>query len=180
MRLVSPILPPWRIYRRWTTSAKFLGKIMSPRSTGMRSSNRGPRSARFSATGSPGSSRPAPTPTSTFDAADAGALKARIVAAGNALGFDAIGFTAAQAPAHAAHLDMFLAAGRHGDMTWLAANRERRRDPRALWPEARSIIVVGLNYAPDRNPLDALLDRSRGAISVYARGLDYDDLIKAK
>jgi epoxyqueuosine reductase len=107
-------------------------------------------------------------------------LKARIVAAGKAIGFDTIGFTAAEAPSRASHLDAFLTEGRHGDMTWLAANPERRQDPRVLWPEAQSIIVVGVNYAPDRDPLAALQDRSRGAISVYAQGFDYHDLIKTK
>ena len=65
-------------------------------------------------------------------------------------------------------------------MAWLAANAERRKDPRVLWPEARSIIMLGLSYAPDRDPLEALQDLSRGAISVYAQGLDYHDVIKAK
>ena len=76
--------------------------------------------------------------------------------------------------------DEFIAQGRHGDMAWLAANAERRKDPRALWPEARSIIMLGLSYAPDRDPLEALQDLSRGTISVYAQGLDYHDVIKAK
>jgi epoxyqueuosine reductase len=65
-------------------------------------------------------------------------------------------------------------------MTWLAANAARRKDPRALWPEARSIIVLGQNYAPDGDPLEALGEPSRGVISVYAQGLDYHDVIKSK
>jgi epoxyqueuosine reductase len=90
-------------------------------------------------------------------------------------------FASAHAPEGAGQaFDDFIAEGRHGDMAWLAANAERRKDPRVLWPETRSIIVLGLSYAPDRDPLEALRDFSRGAISVYARGLDYHDLIKAK
>ncbi len=65
-------------------------------------------------------------------------------------------------------------------MAWLAANAERRGDPRALWPQARSIIMLGLNYGPDDDPLAILKDRSRGDISVYARGDDYHDLIKPR
>ncbi len=65
-------------------------------------------------------------------------------------------------------------------MIWLAANAERRKDPRALWPEARSIIMLGLSYAPKRDPLLALSETSRGVISVYAQGDDYHDVIKSK
>ncbi len=68
----------------------------------------------------------------------------------------------------------------HGDMSWMSANAERRGDPRALWPEARAIIMLGVNYGPDEDPLAILHQRSRGAISVYARGDDYHDLIKAR
>jgi len=74
----------------------------------------------------------------------------------------------------------FLSAGAHGDMAWMAANAERRSDPRALWPEARSIVVLGMNYGPDDDPLAILKDRNRGAISVYAQGDDYHDLIKSR
>jgi epoxyqueuosine reductase len=65
-------------------------------------------------------------------------------------------------------------------MAWLAATPERRKYPRTLWPEAKSIILVGLSYAPGVDPLTILKDRSRGAISVYAQGGDYHDVIKAK
>ena len=90
-------------------------------------------------------------------------------------------FTSARAPEGVAQaFDDFIAQGRHGDMAWLAANAERRKDPRVLWPEARSIIVLGLSYAPDRDPLEALRDLSRSTISVYAQGLDYHDVIKVR
>src|SRR4051794_18834718 len=65
-------------------------------------------------------------------------------------------------------------------MDWLAASPERRADPRVLWPEVRSIIMLGVNYGPDRDPLAILRERSRGAISVYAQGDDYHDLIKKR
>lgn len=65
-------------------------------------------------------------------------------------------------------------------MAWIAETAERRGDPRVLWPEARTVIMLGLNYGPDENPLDGLRDRSAGLISVYARGEDYHDLIKKR
>jgi len=77
-------------------------------------------------------------------------------------------------------LGEFLDLGAHGDMAWLAANAERRADPRALWPQVRSIVMLGLNYGPDDDPLAILKDRVRGDISVYARGDDYHDLIKPR
>ena len=78
------------------------------------------------------------------------------------------------------HFREFLDAGAHGDMDWLAANPERRTDPRVLWPGVRSVIMLGVNYGPDENPLAILQQRTRGAISVYAQGDDYHDLIKKR
>lgn len=96
-------------------------------------------------------------------------------------GFEAVAFTKPDAIPHAAEgLSAFLAAKHHGDMAWLEANRERRGDPHALWPEARSVVVLGLNYGPDGDPLEALAKASNGIVSVYARGGDYHDIIKAK
>jgi len=96
-------------------------------------------------------------------------------------GFEAVAFTKPDAIPHAAEgLSAFLAAKHHGDMAWLEANRERRSDPHALWPEARSVVVLGLNYGPDGDPLEALAKTSNGVVSVYARGGDYHDIIKAK
>ena len=74
----------------------------------------------------------------------------------------------------------FLATGAHGDMAWMAANAQRRGDPRALWSEVRSILMLGVNYGPDCDPLTVLEERNRGAISVYSRGDDYHDLIKSR
>ena len=98
-----------------------------------------------------------------------------------ALGFDACGFASVDDPwPAAARLAEFVAAGRHGTMDWIARTAERRAHPRAMWADARSAIVLGLNYGPDRDPLDALRQRSQGAISVYAQGDDYHDLIKRR
>ena len=74
----------------------------------------------------------------------------------------------------------FLAEGGHGDMDWLARDPHRRADPRALWPEVRSIVMLGLNYGPDDDPLAILERRDRGAVSVYAQGDDYHDIIKPR
>ena len=65
-------------------------------------------------------------------------------------------------------------------MDWLAASPERRMDPRVLWPGVRSVIMLGVNYGPDENPLAILQQRTRGAISVYAQGDDYHDVIKKR
>src|SRR6202158_1696746 len=98
-----------------------------------------------------------------------------------AMGFDAVGFAEARlATAARADLGEFLARGYHGDMGWLADTAERRGDPQTLWPEARTIVVLGLNYAGDDDPLAAAADPERGAISVYARGRDYHDTLKRR
>lgn len=108
-------------------------------------------------------------------------LKAALAGEARALGFDCIGVTDPDAIADAArHFRSFLDAGAHGDMDWLAAHPERRADPRVLWPDVRSVIMLGVNYGPDENPLAILEQRMRGAISVYAQGDDYHDLIKKR
>jgi epoxyqueuosine reductase len=110
-----------------------------------------------------------------------GALKESLAREARALGFDCIGVTAPDAIAEAArHFHDFLASGAYGDMDWLAQNPARRADPRALWPSVRSVIMLGVNYGPDEDPLAILTQRSRGAISVYAQGDDYHDLIKKR
>ena len=78
-------------------------------------------------------------------------------------------------------LERFLANGAHGDMGWLESNAERRGDPRILWPDVRTIVMFGMNYGPDSNPLAILEQRTRGAISVYARShSDYHEVIKKR
>jgi epoxyqueuosine reductase len=98
-----------------------------------------------------------------------------------ALGFDAVGFAAAAlGDAARAGLAEFLARGYHGDMGWLAARAAQRGTPQALWPEARSVVVCGLSYAPTDDPLASLGEPDRATISIYARNRDYHDVLKGK
>jgi epoxyqueuosine reductase len=108
-------------------------------------------------------------------------LKAALTSEARALGFDCVGVTDPDVLADAGrHFRAFLDAGAHGDMDWLAARPERRADPRVLWASVRAVIMFGVNYGPDENPLAILQRRTRGAISVYAQGDDYHDLIKKR
>ncbi|HVX92120.1 MAG TPA: tRNA epoxyqueuosine(34) reductase QueG [Xanthobacteraceae bacterium] len=112
---------------------------------------------------------------------DPGALKRALAQAARDLGFDAFGITRPDAAPHArTALARFLAEGAHGDMAWMAQTAERRGDPRALWPEVRSVVMLGVNYGRDGDPLAILKARGRGAISVYAQGDDYHDLVKSR
>jgi epoxyqueuosine reductase len=98
-----------------------------------------------------------------------------------ALGFDVCGFTTIdEAWPAGARLAEFIEAGRHGEMAWLAETAKRRAHPRAMWADARSAIVLGMNYGPDHDPLGALDEPTRAAISVYAQGDDYHELIKGR
>jgi epoxyqueuosine reductase len=96
-------------------------------------------------------------------------------------GFDAVGFAEARLDAEArAGLREFIARGYHGDMGWLAGTATRRGDPQALWPEARTVVVLGINYAPQHDPLALLDTPDRGVVSVYARGRDYHDTLRRR
>ena len=98
-----------------------------------------------------------------------------------ALGFDAIGFCRAElGPEARRHLMEFLAAGQHGEMDWLARRSEQRSQPRSLWPAARSVIALGLSYAPEDDPLATLTQADCGTISVYARNRDYHTILKGR
>jgi epoxyqueuosine reductase len=98
-----------------------------------------------------------------------------------ALGFDACRFTDIdEAWPAAAKLSEYVDAGRHGEMGWMADTLERRRHPRAMWEGARSAIVLGVNYGPAHDPLAILDEPTKGAISVYAQGDDYHELIKGR
>jgi epoxyqueuosine reductase len=77
-------------------------------------------------------------------------------------------------------LAAFIAAGQHGDMGWLAERTDQRSQPQALWPDARSIVALGLCYAPGFDALETLARPDRGNISVYARNRDYHDVVKGK
>jgi epoxyqueuosine reductase len=114
-------------------------------------------------------------------ALDKAALKAAIRVEALALGFDAVGFAPPDLASEArAGLADFLAQGYHGDMNWLAARAAARSSPKELWPEVKSVLVLGLNYGPERDPLPLLAERERGYVSVYARGRDYHELIKGR
>jgi epoxyqueuosine reductase len=96
-------------------------------------------------------------------------------------GFDAIGVASPGAvEAAAPRLHQWIAEQRHGDMDWMETHAARRADPRALWPDVKSVVAFGLNYGPDQDPRALLAQRTKGAISVYAQGGDYHDLIKGK
>jgi epoxyqueuosine reductase len=97
------------------------------------------------------------------------------------LGFGAVGFAPAHlGPSARARLVDFLAAGRQGEMAWLAERHEQRCDPKALWPEVETVIALGLSYAPPGDALETLGRRDRGNISVYARHRDYHDVVRGK
>ena len=109
------------------------------------------------------------------------ALKDMVLNEAATLGFDAVRVTSPGAIGEAGtRLAEFLKAGWHGDMAWMATNADRRQSPSRLWPEVRSIIMLGMSYAPQADPLDALEHPTRGAISVYAQGKDYHDILKGK
>ncbi|HEX5262770.1 MAG TPA: tRNA epoxyqueuosine(34) reductase QueG [Phenylobacterium sp.] len=97
------------------------------------------------------------------------------------LGFDVCRFTRVdEAWSAGERLAEFVAAGRHGEMGWMAETAERRAHPQAMWADARSAVMLGVNYGPDHDPLTVLGARDRGAISVYAQGDDYHELIKGR
>ncbi|MBX9635272.1 MAG: DUF1730 domain-containing protein, partial [Magnetospirillum sp.] len=106
-------------------------------------------------------------------------VKASIRAKAHELGFDAIGFAPATGN-WSAGLHAYVAEGRHGEMGWMAETMERRASPQGLWPEVRSVIVLGSNYGPHGDPLAINRHLDRGAISVYARNKDYHDLVKKR
>jgi epoxyqueuosine reductase len=96
-------------------------------------------------------------------------------------GFDAFGVARPDAdPRTKQYFERFIAEGQHGDMEWLSSTAARRMDPLVLWPDVRSVIMLGMNYGPETDPLAILKERERGAISVYAQGDDYHDVIKSR
>jgi epoxyqueuosine reductase len=108
-------------------------------------------------------------------------LKAALAAKAQNLGFDLCRIAAPGAiPQAPERLRAWLATGAAGDMAWLAETEPRRANPRVLWPDVRSIVMLGMNYGPDSDPLTLLGDRGAANISVYARHRDYHDVIKGK
>ncbi len=95
------------------------------------------------------------------------------------LGFSAVGFASADcAPASGERLREWLADGAHGDMIWMEETAQRRASPAGLWPEVRSIVSLGMSYAPAGDPLALAGRPDLGRISVYAQGADYHDVVK--
>ena len=110
-----------------------------------------------------------------------GALKHEIIARAEDLGFAVVRFTSADLIANAQPaLQNFVDQGRHGDMDWLARDVATRAAPSTLWDEARGIIVLGMRYTPQTDPMSRLKMTDRGNISVYALGTDYHDVIKKR
>ncbi|MFN3433980.1 MAG: tRNA epoxyqueuosine(34) reductase QueG [Sphingomonas sp.] len=106
-------------------------------------------------------------------------LEARIRAKAAELGFVACGIARADAaPRTAERLRQWLGEGRHGDMIWMAEREHHRGSPAGLWPEVRSIVALGMSYAPAADPLRLAGEGDRGRISVYAQGQDYHDVVK--
>jgi epoxyqueuosine reductase len=106
-------------------------------------------------------------------------LRADLETEARRLGFAAFGIAAASEDAQSAgRLAGWLAEGMHGSMAWMEARADQRRSPQALWPEARSVIALGMSYAPAADPLALDAHRSRGRISAYAQGADYHDVVK--
>ncbi|HBR83156.1 MAG TPA: tRNA epoxyqueuosine(34) reductase QueG, partial [Erythrobacter sp.] len=108
-----------------------------------------------------------------------GELQAELRKEAERLGFVACGFAStAPDPQRASRLEQFLGEGRHGLMEWMEARKTQRASPQGLWPEANSVIALGMSYAPDIDPL-ALADAAEKArVSVYAQGRDYHDVVK--
>ena len=113
------------------------------------------------------------------DAAELDDLKRRLADKARALGFAAVGFApATDDPLRARRLREWLAEGRHGEMEWMETRAEMRRGPQSLWPEARSVIALGMSYAPAADPLALESAPERARISVYAQWQDYHDTVK--
>ncbi len=108
-------------------------------------------------------------------------LKNRLVARALEEGFVDVGVCRPSAvPEVAERLAAFVAAGRHGQMRWMAERMAWRGNPAALWPEARSVIMLAESYTSDEDPMAVVGRRDRGAISVYARNRDYHDIVKKR
>ena len=106
-------------------------------------------------------------------------LKARLVEQARALGFASVGVApAADDPLRAERLREWLALGHHGEMEWMRTRAEVRQGPQSMWPEAQSVIALGMSYAPEVDPLALANDPERARISVYAQGGDYHDTVK--
>lgn len=115
------------------------------------------------------------------DQHDGAELVAALRQEAQALGFSALGVAPATLPdSVVAGLDGYLEAGHQGEMGWMAEHRARRRQPKALWPEVRSVIALAMTYGPEGDPLANLGQPMTANISVYARARDYHEVVKPK
>ena len=106
-------------------------------------------------------------------------FESRLKAKAADLGFTACGIARADAtPRAAERLRTWLAEGAHGDMLWMESRAHHRESPAGLWPEARSVIALGMSYAPREDPMRLAAESTRARISVYAQGQDYHDIVK--
>ena len=106
-------------------------------------------------------------------------IEARLKAEAAALGFAACGIARADAaPLAGERLRQWLAEGRHGDMIWMEERAQHRASPAGLWPDVRSVVALGMSYAPAADPLALAGRGDRGRVSVYAQGGDYHDVVK--
>ena len=110
---------------------------------------------------------------------DPTATKAKIAEKARALGFSAVGFARLHGAGERAGLEQFLAQGRHGGMHWMRDDRDVRGRPEAIWPEARSAVVLGASYAPDASD-KITADPTAAQIALYARRRDYHDVLKKR
>ncbi|TRD11255.1 tRNA epoxyqueuosine(34) reductase QueG [Erythrobacter insulae] len=110
-----------------------------------------------------------------------GTLVERLEKEARSLGFAAFGIASAgEDPVRAKRLEAWLGEGNHGSMEWMETRLEHRRSPQGLWPEARSVIALGMSYAPPNDPMALADEKSHARISVYAQGKDYHDVVKKK
>ncbi|MEP0392456.1 MAG: tRNA epoxyqueuosine(34) reductase QueG [Erythrobacter sp.] len=108
-------------------------------------------------------------------------LEQRIEAQAKELGFVSVGFTCAEEdPLRSQRLEEWLGEGRHASMEWMENRLHHRRSPQGLWPEAKSVIALGMSYAPALDPLGLEDEGARARISVYAQGKDYHDVVKKR
>ncbi|SHI74153.1 epoxyqueuosine reductase [Palleronia salina] len=122
-------------------------------------------------------------PPEYFQTSDEGAaaLKAELAAFAAEAGFVKMGVCRPDAiPEAAGRLRAFLDDGHHGQMGWMTERTGWRGDPAALWPAARSVVMLAESYTPGHDPLEDLEDGTRGAVSVYAQGRDYHDVVKKR
>ncbi len=108
-------------------------------------------------------------------------LKSELIKQARLEGFDLVGITKAELPSlNKDAFGKFLENNWHGDMLWMEEKKQRRESPTHLWPEAKSIIMLAMNYGPEQNPLPELKKTKNGVISCYAKGKDYHDIVKKK